>query len=81
MTYHYGVRYEFFGHALGQGELLIDGDLNESKFVVAYLHEGRCEAVFAANRESETARLFDHMKHAGSPSLRTFHAILDGGYA
>lgn len=80
-TYHYGVRYEFFGHALGQSELLIDGDLNESKFVVAYLHEGRCEAVFAANRESETARLFDHMKREGSPSLRTFHAILEyGGY-
>jgi NADPH-dependent 2,4-dienoyl-CoA reductase/sulfur reductase-like enzyme/nitrite reductase/ring-hydroxylating ferredoxin subunit len=75
-TYHYGVRYEFFGQAADQGELYVDGDLNQSKFVAAYLCEGRCESVFAANRESETARLFDHMKREGPASLQTLQAIL-----
>ena len=75
-TYHYGVRYEFFGQVPDEGELLINGDLNQSIFVAAYLYEGRCEAVFSANCESETARLFDHMQREGSPSLKTFEAIV-----
>jgi apoptosis-inducing factor 3 len=75
-TFHYGVRYEFFGQIPNKGELLIDGDLNQSKFVAAYMFEGRCEAFFAANRESQTARLFDYMQREGSPSVETSRAIL-----
>ena len=78
-TYHYGVRYEFFGQIPGQSELSIDGDVNQSKFIAAYLNKDRCEAVFAANRESETARIFDHMKHQGPPSIRIFQQILHAG--
>jgi phenylpropionate dioxygenase-like ring-hydroxylating dioxygenase large terminal subunit len=33
-----------------------------SKFLAAYVREGRCEAVFSAYRESETAKLFDQMQ-------------------
>lgn len=75
-TYHYGVRYEFFGQLPERFELFVDGDLEQPRFVAAYLADGRCQAVFAANRESETASLLDHMQHEGSPSLQTFKAIL-----
>ncbi|HEX6567281.1 MAG TPA: FAD-dependent oxidoreductase [Chthoniobacterales bacterium] len=75
-TYHYGVRYEFFGRIPEKFELYVDGDLKQPKFVAAYLTEGRCDAIFAANRESETASLLDYMKQEGSPPLQTFKAIL-----
>jgi apoptosis-inducing factor 3 len=75
-TYHYGVRYEFFGRMPDQSQLVIDGDLEEPKFVAAYVREGRCEAVFSANRECETAKLFDHMEGQGPPSLETFRSVL-----
>jgi hypothetical protein len=44
--------------------------------VVAYLADGKCTAFFAANRESETARLLDYMEREGSPSLEVFKAIM-----
>ena len=75
-TYHYGVRYEFFGRIPEQMELFVEGDLGEPKFIAAYLADGRCDAFFAANRESETARLLDSMKREGSPSLQAFQEIL-----
>jgi NADPH-dependent 2,4-dienoyl-CoA reductase/sulfur reductase-like enzyme/nitrite reductase/ring-hydroxylating ferredoxin subunit len=75
-TYHFGVRYEFFGQIPEQFELLLDGDLEQPKFVAGYLADGRCDAVFAANRERETARLLDYMEREGAPSLQTFNAIL-----
>jgi apoptosis-inducing factor 3 len=75
-TYHYGVRYEFFGQIPEHFELFVDGDLEQPKFVAGYLAEDRCDAIFAANRESETARLLDYMEREGSPSLQIFNAIL-----
>jgi apoptosis-inducing factor 3 len=75
-TYHYGVRYEFFGRMPDHSQLVIDGDLQEPKFVAAYVREGRCEAVFSANRECETAKLFDRMQGEGPPSLEAFHTVL-----
>lgn len=75
-TYHYGVRYEFFGHLPDQVELLVEGDLNEPKFVAAYLMEGRCHAIFSANRESETAKLYDLMERQGTLPWETFTALL-----
>jgi NADPH-dependent 2,4-dienoyl-CoA reductase/sulfur reductase-like enzyme len=75
-TYHYGVRYEFFGHLPDQVELLVEGDLNEPKFVAAYLVEGRCHAIFSANRESETAKLYDLMERQGTLPWETFTALL-----
>ena len=78
-TYHYGVRYEFFGLVSDENELLIDGDLREPKFIAAYLREGRIEAIFAANRESETAKLFDQMQQTGSLTPDVFRKILHDG--
>jgi apoptosis-inducing factor 3 len=77
-TYHHGVRYEFFGQIPKQRKLDIEGDLEEPEFVAAYVAAGRCDAFFAANRESDTARLLDYMQREGSPSLETFKAMLDG---
>jgi hypothetical protein len=58
-------------------ELFVDGDLEQPKFVAAYLAEdGQCTAFFAANRESETASLLDYIEREGPPSLQTFRAIL-----
>jgi NADPH-dependent 2,4-dienoyl-CoA reductase/sulfur reductase-like enzyme/nitrite reductase/ring-hydroxylating ferredoxin subunit len=74
-TYHFSVRYEFFGRMPDRSQLVIDGDLEEPKFLAAYVREGRCEAVFSANRERETAKLFDQMQGEGPPSLEDFHAI------
>jgi apoptosis-inducing factor 3 len=76
-TYHYGVRYEFFGRLPDQSRLVVDGDLQEPKFVAAYVREGRCEAIFSANRERETAKLFDLMQNEGPPSLEAFHNVLN----
>lgn len=75
-TYHYGVRYEFFGQIPQQMELFVDGDLEQPKFVAAYLADSQCTAFFAANRESETACLLDCMKREGPLSLEAFKAIL-----
>jgi NADPH-dependent 2,4-dienoyl-CoA reductase/sulfur reductase-like enzyme len=75
-TYHYGIRYEFFGRMPDQSQLVIDGDLEEPRFVAAYVREGRCEAVFSANRECETAKLFDQMRSQGPLSLETFRSVL-----
>ncbi len=75
-TYHYGVRYEFFGHLPDQSELVVEGDVSEPKFVAAYLVEGRCQAVFSANRESETAKLFDLMEREGTLPWKAFKALL-----
>jgi hypothetical protein len=80
-TYHYGVRYEFFGQIPEHTELFIEGDLDQPKFVAAYLGDGRCRAFFAANRETETACLLDYMEREGSPSLQTFRAILSAAQA
>jgi NADPH-dependent 2,4-dienoyl-CoA reductase/sulfur reductase-like enzyme len=78
-TYHYSVRYEFFGRIPDHSQLVIDGDLEEPKFVAAYVREGRCEAVFSANRESATAKLFDQMQREGPPSLEAFRTVLNAG--
>lgn len=74
-TYHYGIRYEFFGQIPEKFELLVDGNLEEPKFIAAYLADGRCDAFFAANRESQMASLLDYMQHEGSASLQTFKTI------
>jgi NADPH-dependent 2,4-dienoyl-CoA reductase/sulfur reductase-like enzyme/nitrite reductase/ring-hydroxylating ferredoxin subunit len=78
-TYHYGIRYEFFGRMPDHSRLVIDGDLEEPEFVAAYVREGRCQAVFSANRESETAKLFDQMQRQGPPSLEVFRTVLSAG--
>ena len=75
-TYHYGVRYEFFGQIPEKFESFVDGDLEQPKFVAAYLADRRCDAIFAANRESETANLLDCMEREGPPSLQTLKTIL-----
>jgi hypothetical protein len=75
-TYHYGVRYEFFGQISEGMELFVDGGLEQSKFIAAYLVGGQCEAFFAANREKVTALLLDRMRVEGSPSFETFQEIL-----
>jgi NADPH-dependent 2,4-dienoyl-CoA reductase/sulfur reductase-like enzyme/nitrite reductase/ring-hydroxylating ferredoxin subunit len=80
-TFHYGVRYEFFGQMPDHSQLVIDGDLQEPKFAAAYVREGRCEAVFSANRERETATLFDQMQGEGPPSLEAFHTVLNAKQA
>jgi apoptosis-inducing factor 3 len=75
-TFHYGVRYEFFGWMPDHYQLVIEGDLERPEFVAAYVREGRCEAVFSANRECETAKLFDQMQREGPPTLEAFHTVL-----
>ena len=79
-TYHYGVRYEFFGTIPDRFELFIDGDLEEAKFVAAYVADNQCHGFFAANRESETAILLDSMRREGPPSLETLKAILKAAH-
>jgi apoptosis-inducing factor 3 len=78
-TYHYGVRYEFFGQIPEEMETFVDGDLEEPKFVAAYVTGRRCHGFFAANRESEMASLLDAMQREGPPSLDTFKAMLKTG--
>ena len=64
-TYHYGVRYEYLGHASEWDSLAIDGDFRKPEFIATFIRQGQCVAIFAANREAETARLFDAMRRDG----------------
>ena len=57
-------------------ELFIDGDLEGSNFVVAYITDNQCHGFFAANRERETAILLDSMQLGGPPSLETLNSTL-----
>ena len=73
LTLRHSVR---IGRLPDQSQLVIDGDLKEPTFVAAYVRDGRCEAIFSANRECETAKIFDLMQNEGPPSLETFHHVL-----
>jgi NADPH-dependent 2,4-dienoyl-CoA reductase/sulfur reductase-like enzyme len=68
-TYHYGVRYGCLGHPVEWDSFVVDGNFEKPEFIAAFVREGRCIAAFAANRETETARLFDQMRRVGPLAL------------
>lgn len=60
-TYHFGKRFEYLGHANEWDEIVIDGELEQQRFVALYVKDGNVAAVLACEREAQTARLIDAM--------------------
>ncbi|SDV51046.1 FAD-dependent oxidoreductase [Chitinasiproducens palmae] len=65
-TYHYGQRYDYLGHADGQHEVHILGDLSgqrdDARFAAIYLRAGQVRAVLAGQYETQTAYLLERMR-------------------
>ena len=61
-TYHYGKRFEYFGHADHWDRTVIDGDLDSGRFVAMLVQADTVAAVVACGREQETAALIDRMR-------------------
>lgn len=60
-TYHYGKNFEYLGHAREWDEIVIDGSLEEQKFLALYIKDGIVIAALACQREAATARLIEAM--------------------
>lgn len=64
-TYHFGKRLDYLGVEADWDEIVIDGDLDEMKFLVFYLKRSQdgpmVEAVLSCERESETAMMAEMM--------------------
>ncbi|WP_144142061.1 FAD-dependent oxidoreductase [Paraburkholderia sp. BCC1884] len=68
-TYHYGMNFEYLGHASEWDEMVVDGDLDKQSFVALYVKDGQVVAVLACQRETDTARLIDAMRHGLSRAV------------
>jgi NADPH-dependent 2,4-dienoyl-CoA reductase/sulfur reductase-like enzyme len=62
-TYHYGRRFEYLGHASEWDEVVVDGSLAAQNFLAFLVSGGMVAAVVACQRERDTARLADRMRH------------------
>lgn len=61
-TYHYGQRFEYFGHAEHWEQVVIDGDLDAGRFVALLVQDNQVAAVVACGRERETAALIERLR-------------------
>ena len=61
-TYHYGQRFEYFGHAEHWEQVVVDGDLDAGRFVAFLVQAGNVAAVVACQRERETAALIERLR-------------------
>jgi len=61
-TYHYGRRFEYFGHAEHWDCTMVDGDLDSGRFVAMLVRADTVAAVVACGREQETGALIERMR-------------------
>ena len=61
-TYHFGKRFEYIGHAAAWDDVLIEGDLDEHRFVALLVKDGAVAAAVACQRERATAALIERMR-------------------
>jgi len=61
-TYHYGKRFEYLGHASAWDEVVIEGDLDEQRFVALLVRQGMVAAVVGCERERATALLSEQLR-------------------
>ncbi len=61
-TYHYGLRFEYLGHATEWDSLHIDGEVERQVFLALQIMQGHVVGVIACQRERETAILIDRMR-------------------
>lgn len=61
-TYHFGKNFEYLGHASEWDEIVVDGDLDEQRFISLYVRGGNVVAVLACEHEALTARLSETMR-------------------
>ena len=67
-TYHFGKRFEYLGHPHEWDAVVIDGDLDQQRFVALMVKQGEIVGVVACDREQATARLIVRMRNPLSPS-------------
>ncbi|WP_144153094.1 FAD-dependent oxidoreductase [Paraburkholderia sp. BCC1885] len=61
-TYHYGKTFEYLGYASGWDEVVIDGDLEQHRFLALYVKANVVVAALACERAAATARLIESMQ-------------------
>ncbi len=61
-TYHYGLRFEYLGHATEWDSLHVDGDLERQDFLALQIRKGHVVGAIACQRERATAILIDRMR-------------------
>jgi NADPH-dependent 2,4-dienoyl-CoA reductase/sulfur reductase-like enzyme/nitrite reductase/ring-hydroxylating ferredoxin subunit len=67
-TYHYGKTFEYLGYASGWDDIVIDGDLEQHRFLALYVKAGVVVAALACERAAVTARLVESMQTGLSSS-------------
>jgi NADPH-dependent 2,4-dienoyl-CoA reductase/sulfur reductase-like enzyme/nitrite reductase/ring-hydroxylating ferredoxin subunit len=67
-TYHYGKTFEYLGFASGWDDVVIDGDLEQYRFLALYVKAGVVVAALACERAAATARLVESMQTGLSSS-------------
>lgn len=60
-TYHYGLRFDYIGHAENWDDIVIAGDLNDRKFAAFFVREGHVAAVLACQRQEAAALLSEKL--------------------
>jgi NADPH-dependent 2,4-dienoyl-CoA reductase/sulfur reductase-like enzyme/nitrite reductase/ring-hydroxylating ferredoxin subunit len=56
-TIQYGKRLDYVGHATGEDEILVRGDLNAQDFIAYYLRDGIVKAAAGMNRDADIAAI------------------------
>ena len=67
-TYHYGKTFEYLGYASGWDDIVVDGDVEQHKFLALYVKAGVVVAALACERGAAVARLVESMQTGLSPS-------------
>jgi NADPH-dependent 2,4-dienoyl-CoA reductase/sulfur reductase-like enzyme/nitrite reductase/ring-hydroxylating ferredoxin subunit len=62
-TYHFGLRFEYLGHAEQWDRLYIDGELADHRFVALQIRGEHVAGIIACQREQTTALLIERMRH------------------
>jgi NADPH-dependent 2,4-dienoyl-CoA reductase/sulfur reductase-like enzyme/nitrite reductase/ring-hydroxylating ferredoxin subunit len=78
-TYHYGLRFEYLGHATEWDSLHVDGHLERQDFVALQIRHGHVVGVIACQRERATAILIDRMRKplSAQEALGLIHAAAE----
>jgi apoptosis-inducing factor 3 len=61
-TYHFGKRFEYFGHPNGWDRLHVAGNLNDQHFVALQIQDDHVVGAIACQRERTTAILIERMR-------------------
>ena len=61
-TYHYGKRFECLGHATEWDDVIVDGNLDQHRFIALQVKQGRVVGVLGCQRERVMARFAERLR-------------------